>query len=185
MTELVVGQRPRSARGMVEHLAIGRVANGEEARFAKDAIGMDCVGHGPDPVFARDQHGEVVPSDQAAEILDECADLGVEFPAGSEGRRAIGTGALGGVVEVRQVDAGKLWRCPARRLDKTPRDPPRRLDARHRPPELVQRKLAEPLSQRGVQRLGVGVAPHRLGAIGVVFRRGEADEVGGGVLRLE
>ena len=100
-------------------------------------------------------------------------------------RRAVGAGPLRGVVEMRQIDDGKVRRIFTRGLQKAPRDPLRRLDPRDRAPELMQRKIAELLAERGIERLRVRVAPHRLGAIGIVLRCGQADEIGGGVLRLQ
>ena len=49
----------------------------------------------------------------------------------------------------------------------------------------MQREIAEALPESGVERLRVRVAPHRFGAVRVVLRGREADEIGRGVLRLE
>ena len=185
MADLVVGERPGPAGGEVEDLPLGRVPHREQAGLAEDAVGVDRVRHRADPVFAGDQHREVVPTHDSGEIVDQRADLGVEFAARGKGRRAVGPSALGGVVEVREVDDGTVGRCGPRGLDKTPGDPPRRLDARDRPPELVERKLAKFLPKCCVERLGIGMAPHRLAAVGVVLRRRQADEICRGMLRLE
>ena len=104
MADLVIGERPGPAGGEVEDLSLGRLADGKQASLAKDAVGMDRVRHGADPVFARNEHGEVFQADDRGKVVDERADLGVEFAAGCKGRWAVGARALGGVVEVRQID---------------------------------------------------------------------------------
>ena len=73
----------------------------------------------------------------------------------------------------------------ARGFQKTLHDPARGFYSCNWPPELVQRKVTERFSQRAVEWLRPRVAPHGLCAIGIMFWSRQADEVGGGMFRLQ
>ena len=150
--------------------------------LAEHPIQKQRVRDRPNPILTGHEHDQFGGPDDLPIVVDQRGDLGVKLTAGGQSRRAVGAGPLGGVVEVRQVDDREVRRGRSGRLDEASRDPPRRFDAGDRPPKLVERKLAQRLAERRVERLGIGVAPHRFGAIGVVLRRGEADQIGGGVL---
>ena len=185
VAHLVIGQRPGLAAGHVEQFAVGRLGDGQQAGLTKHTIGEERVRHRPDPVFAHNEHHESVAAHLLAKAIDQPRNLGIKFAAGGVGLWAVGAGPLGGIVEMRQVDAGKLRRARLGGLQKASGDPLRRLDPSDGPPEFVKREVAELVAKRGVERLGVRVAPHRLGAVGIVFRCRQADQIGGRMLRLQ
>ena len=185
MGYLVIGQRPGPALLHVDQLPVGGIFDDEQADIAEDAVDEDGVRHRADSVFARHDDDEILHAHESAILLDEGPDLGVELAAGGVGGVAVGALSLRGVVEVGEIDDGQMRRGIFGGGEEALRDPARRIDAGQRAPELVEGEVAEAFAEARVERLRVCVAPHRLGAVGVVLRGREADEIGRGVLRLK
>ena len=140
----------------------------EQARLAEQAVGIAHVIDRRDDILAGDQPERLAVGVSTGETSDEPADLFVEFGDRFVCRGTIGAVLLRRVVEVRQIDIEEVGAEPLRSEDGRRDDPLGAFDVRERPPKVLQRKVPELLQQLGIQRLGLGVAPERFAAVGVV-----------------
>ena len=112
--ELVIGQGPGTAAVQIEMLAVGLLADGQQAGLAEHAVGVGHVIDRRDGVFARHEPEQFV----AVGLLHcrvEPAQLGVQLADRGRGGGAVGSELLGGIIEVRQVDPEEIGRPRAAR----------------------------------------------------------------------
>ena len=139
--DLVVRHRERVAGAGVEHVAPELRAHAHQACLAQRAIHVHRAGDRRDAVLRN--HDHVAPA--ALGLRDELAAHRVHLlEILLQPRvREVGSEALQVVVEVRQVHQVQARAVAVEDVDRALRDPLRRADVRHRPPEIEQRKSAE------------------------------------------
>ena len=160
------------------------VADRQQAGLAEHAIGIRHVVHRRDRVFAGHQPQQLFAigrAHPAGQLADHLVQLGHR----RVGLDALRPAALRGVVQVRQVDIEEVGPPLLRGQRGRIGDPPAGLDAGHRAPKILQRKVAQAVAERAVEFRRPRIAPERFRAVGVVDRGRRADVIGLAALAVQ